>query len=92
MARAKKLYDGGDLVEVVKTSVGTNGSLDQVKPVKSAIWNVTVPRKTRLFVIRHESGGGTDRFVGSVLCMWASGIIWMDARNVALVIDKDGRT
>lgn len=91
MARSKKVYDAGDLIEVVRGTFGTPGSLAQIKPDTSGR-PIGIERKTRLIVIRHESGGGTPRFAGSVLCMWAQGIVWVDSRRVALVVDAQGQT
>jgi hypothetical protein len=89
MARIKKVYDAGDLVEVVKTHYAGTGSLDQIKPGKVNMYEHAMPRQTRLFVVRHESGTNAA-FAGSILCISCKGIIWIDARRVALVVDKDG--
>lgn len=79
----KRRYEGGELVETVKTQRAGRASLTELKPPGGL--NFNVPRKSQLFVIRHEKGGGQDHFAGSILCMSAMGMIWIDARVVVMV-------
>lgn len=83
----KKRYSRGDLVQLVKSSMGKEGSLGDLKPPALKPWNVPLDRTDLFFVIRHEEGGGKDgtRFVGSVLVFSRVGIVWIDARHVICV-------
>jgi hypothetical protein len=91
--RRKKRYEGGELVETVKTQNAGRASLDQLKPPKGLnFYEVSVPRKANLLVIRHEEGGGKDHFAGSILCLSPMGLIWIDSRVVVCVLNMDGGT
>lgn len=79
-------YDEGDLVTAGKTTRGLRpGSLTETKPQKPSghsEWNVPVARKETLLVVRHEAGGGTHKFKGSVLVLSKDGFLWVDSRDV----------
>lgn len=86
--KTKLRYDRGDLVSVVKSTHAKPGALDELKPPMNGAWSIPIDRKDLLMVFRHEEGGGTAKFKGSLLVLSRAGIVWIDSRNVTLVREK----
>lgn len=90
----KKIYDPGDLVELTKTQGAGRASTFELKPSKRLnFYEFSIPRKTQLIVIRHESGVVPDsaiKFCGSILCMSPQGLIWIDSRVVVCIASIKG--
>lgn len=81
----KKRYDKGDLVQLARSSRAKQANLYELKPPTVGAWDMLFERTELMIVIRHEEGGGTDRFKGSILTLTHRGFVWIDSRDVTCV-------